>query len=78
MPIDKETIGFLIVGGLALAVILLFVTLLRERNTCPSCGNASGSMYRRTRQGEIVNCESCGYKCGECPYLVMKVSYPRK
>ena len=46
MGIEKETIGFLIVGGLALAVILLFIRLLLERITCPSCGKASGSMDR--------------------------------
>ena len=78
MPIDKETVGFLIVGGLALAVILLFVRLLRERNTCPSCGNASGSMYRRTRQGEIVNCESCGYKWRRMPISGYEGELPEK
>ena len=78
MPIDKETVGFLIVGGLALAVILLFVRLLRERNTCPSCGNASGSMYRRTRRGEIVNCESCGYKWRRMPISGYEGELPHK
>ena len=78
MPIDKETIGFLIVGGLALAVILLLVRLPRERNTCPSCGKASGSMYRRTRQGEIVNCESCGSKWRRMPISGYEGELPHK
>ena len=78
MPIDKETVGFLIVGGLALAVILLFVRLLRERNTCPSCANVSGSMYRRTRRGEIVYCESCGYKWRRMPISGYEGELPHK
>ena len=76
MPIDKETIGFLIVGGLALAVILLLVRLPRERNTCP--GKASGSMYRRARQGEIVNCESCGSTWRRMPISGYEGELPQK
>jgi len=78
MGLDKETVGFLIVGGLALAVIWLFVRLLRERSTCPSCGNATGSMYRRTWRGEIVNCESCGYKWRRMPISGYEGELPHK
>ena len=62
MPIDKEAIGFLIVGGLMLAAILFVVRLLHERNACPSCGNNSGAMFTRRQWDELVKCKSCGYK----------------
>ena len=62
MPIDKEAIGFLIVGGLILAAILFVIRLLHERNACPSCGNNSGAMFSRRQWDELVKCKSCGYK----------------
>ena len=76
MPIDKETIGFLIVGGLILAAILFVAGILRERNTCLRCGNTSSPLILRHHfpntgeWNELVKCERCGYKWRRAPLLM--------
>ena len=82
MPIDKETIGFLIVGGLILAAILLVAGILRERNTGLRCGNTSNPLILRHQDkpdhdfpntgewNELVKCKHCGYKWRGAPLLM--------
>ena len=74
MHIDKETVGFLIVGGLILAAILFVAGIYRQRDTCLRCGNSSSPLILRHHDkpdhdfpntgewNELVKCEQCGYK----------------
>jgi phosphatidylglycerophosphate synthase len=78
MPIDKEAIGFLIVGGLIVAAILFVIRLLHERNACPSCGNNSGPMFSRRQWDELVKCKSCGYKWRRVPISGYESELPHK
>ena len=82
MGLDKETIGFLIVGGLILAAILFVAGILRERNTCLRCGNTSNPLILRHHDkpdhdfpntgewNELVKCHNCGFKWRRSPLLM--------
>ena len=76
MGLDKETIGFLIVGGLLLLAILFVEGILRERNTCLRCGNTSSPLILRPhfpntgKWNELVKCHKCGYKWRRAPLLM--------
>ena len=82
MGLDKETIGFLIVGGLILVAILFVGGIFRERNTCLRCGNTSNPLILRHQDkpehdfpntgewNELVKCHKCGYKWRRAPLLM--------
>ncbi|MEK9770259.1 MAG: hypothetical protein VW683_15205 [Betaproteobacteria bacterium] len=82
MGLDKEAIGFLIVGGLILAAILFVAGIFRERNTCALCGNKSSPLILRDHDqpdhdlpntgewNELVKCKRCGYKWRRAPMLM--------
>ena len=82
MGLDKETIGFLIVGGLILVAILFVAGIFRQRNTCLRCGNTSNPLILRHHDkpdhdfpntgewNELVKCERCGYKWRRAPLLM--------
>ena len=79
MHIDKETVGFLIVGGLMLVAILFVAGIYRQRNTCLRCGNTSSALILRHHDkpdhdfpntgewNELVKCKHCGYKWRRAP-----------
>lgn len=79
---DNETIVFLIIGGLILAVVVFVVGILRERNTCALCGNTSSHLILRGHDqpdhdlpnteewNELVKCKHCGYKWRRAPLLM--------
>ena len=76
MGLDKETIGFLIVGGLILVAILFVAGIYRQRNTCLRCGNTSSPLILRHHfpntgeWNELVKCHNCGYKWRRSPLLM--------
>jgi len=82
MGLDKETIGFLIVGGLILVAILFVAGIFRQRNTCLRCGNTSNPLILRHHDkpdhdfpntgewNELVKCKHCGYKWRRAPLLM--------
>ena len=82
MGLDKETVGFLIVGGLILAAILFVAGIFRERNTCLRCGNTSNPLILRHHDkpdhdfpntgewNELVKCKHCGFKWRRSPLLM--------
>ena len=76
MGLDKETIGFLIVGGLLLVAILFAAGIFRQRNTCLRCGNTSSPLIFRHHfpstgeWNELVKCHKCGYKWRRAPLLM--------
>ena len=82
MGLDKETIGFLIVGGLLLVAILFVAVSYRQRNTCLRCGNSSSPLILRQHDkpdlhfpntgewNELVKCHNCGYKWRRSPLLM--------
>jgi len=82
MGLDKETIGFLIVGGLILVAILFVAGIFRQRNTCLRCGNTSNPLILRHHDkpdhdfpntgewNELVKCKHCGYKWRRAPWLM--------
>ena len=79
MGLDKETVGFLIVGGLILAAIVFVAGIFRERNKCLRCGNTSNPLILRHHDkpdhdfpntgewNELVKCKHCGYKWRRAP-----------
>ena len=82
MGLDKETVGFLIVGGLILVVILFVAGIYRQRDTCLRCGNSSSPHILRHHDkpdhdfpntgdwNELVECKHCGYKWRRAPLLM--------
>ena len=76
MGLDKETIGFLIVGGLILVAILFVAGIYRQRNTCLRCGNTSSPLILRHHfpntgeWNELVKCHNCGYQWRRAPLLM--------
>ena len=82
MGLDRETIGFLIVGGLLLVAILFVAGIYRQRNTCLRCGNTSNPLILRHHDqpdhdfpntgewNELVKCKRCGYKWRRSPLLM--------
>ena len=81
MGLDKETVGFLIVGGLMLVAILFVAVSYRQRNTCLRCGNSSSSLILRHHDkpdlhfpntgewNELVKCKRWGYKWRRAPSI---------
>ena len=76
MGLDKEMVGFLIVGGLILVAILFVAGIYRQRNTCLRCGNTSSPLILRHHfpntgeWNELVKCHKCGYKWRRAPLLM--------